>query len=262
MEIKSSPSSIIDSKKRKRDEKTFEIVSLNSVITTLIVSLLQFYLIWHRFKQLDELTSTLSLQQAVNQLSVSFMLAHSITSSQIHVSILIVRAVLTVSLLFSIIYSFLNPFKLGIKSHDNFKIGKTVDKNAFNLTKSRIKNSSSSSFESSEDGSGLSGSALSLSFTSVRNGFICYKLGKWWRSPRIVRIWSELPPIGSGCHLISALLILVADLLLAAIQIQLGLVPAGNIFVTKLDFFYGRPIDRQFTLGEMFASKDDFTRYI
>lgn len=260
MEIKSSPRNI-DVKKRKSKRNLIEIVSLNSAITTLVVSLLQFYLIWHRFKQLDELSTTLSLQQTVggvNQLSVSFMLAHSITSTQINASILIVRVVLTVSLFFSLIYTILNPFKLGVKSHDNFKLGKSVDKHAFNTNPARIKNSSSSSFSSSEGSNGSS--SLSVSFTTVRNGFICYKIGKCWKSPRIARIWSELPPIGSGCHLISALFILVADLLLAAIQIQLGLVPAGNIFVTKLDFLYGRPIDRQFTLGEMFASKDDFTR--
>lgn len=262
---------------------SLKLISLNAAVTTVLVSLLQFYLIWHRLKHVESLSSTVtgqfaasSQQQQQQQAasSVSFMLtAHStITHAQILTSITLARLVLVLAALFSVAYSLIGPFRIGVKAHDNFKLGKTLD-----TTKTTLKNNKNSRLKSpsstcstcdedddQDDDDNRSNKTTSSSASDEENSTCCCCC--YWKrtrsSSRLVNIWSELPPIGAACHLISALFILVADLLLAAIQIQLGLVPAGNIFVTKLDFLYGRPVERQSSLGDMFASKDDFNRFV
>lgn len=216
-----------------------ELISLNVAFTTVLITILQVYLIGQRFKILANLSSH-TINTAIH------------SSSQFHSTILVDSCVLILASLFSAAYALLNSFKLGIYAHDNFKLGKNIDKATERSRYGDLQSTPGSSSLNSDE---------TASSSITKQNLIKPKLEccLWFRKRGVVKFWSQLPPLGSASHLISALLILVADVLLASKRIQLGQTPAGDIFATRLDFVIGQPIERQPALGEMFSSKDDFS---
>lgn len=95
--------------KKKIESRRPHLISLDTGFITLVIGLLQIYLIAHRFKQL------------ASDLSTATSWSHS-TSIVINTFILVLAA------LFTIVYILLNPFRIGVNSHDNFRLGQDLDR--------------------------------------------------------------------------------------------------------------------------------------
>jgi hypothetical protein len=225
--------------KMNKSKSRFNLISLTTAFSTALITLLQIYIIVYRFKQLAELLNTLT---SSSHLSSSLTISYP-PQSHLYASIIVNIFVLVLSALFTIVYAFINPFKIGVNSHDSFKLGKNIDRSV----SGRNGLQSNVSFESSDQ-------SLSSSSSIVKRG---RKIDCFWF--KRTEFWSQLPPIGASCHLMSSLLILISDLLFDSKRIELGQVPSGDIFLTRLDFLFGQPIERQPSLGNMFGSKDDFS---
>lgn len=210
------------------------LISLDTAFSTILITLLQTYLIIHRFKQLAEISSALTSQ------SFSSLVALPPHTPHLNASIILNTFVLVLASLFTLAYALLNPFKIGVNSHDNFKLGKNLDRTSTATCQN-------DTFDSDETAS----SSYSITHRS-NTRTKCF----WFRH---AKFWFRLPPLGATCHMISSLLILMSGLLFVNKRIQLGQTPSGDVFVTKLDFLFGRPIERQPALGDMFSSKDDFS---
>lgn len=233
-----SKTSITKMSEANKSKSRFNLISLTTAFSTALITLLQIYIIVYRFKQLAELLNTLT---SSSHLSSSLTISYP-PQSHLYASIIVNIFVLVLSALFTIVYAFINPFKIGVNAHDSFKLGKNIDRSATGQNRHQ----SNISFESSDQ-------SLSSSSSIVKRRKIdCF----WFKR---TEFWSQLPPIGASCHLMSSLLILISDLLFDSKRIELGQVPSGDIFLTRLDFLFGQPIERQPSLGNMFGSKDDFS---
>ena len=223
MESKTSITKMSESKKSK---SRFNLISLTTAFSTALITLLQIYIIVYRFKQLAELLNTLT---SSSHLSSSLTISYP-PQSHLYASIIVNIFVLVLSALFTIVYAFINPFKIGVNAHDSFKLGKNIDRS----TTGQNGHQSNVSFESSDQ-------SLSSSSSIVKRRKIdCF----WFKR---TEFWSQLPPIGASCHLMSSLLILISDLLFDSKRIELGQVPSGDIFLTRLDFLFDRSTDRKTT---------------
>ncbi len=241
----------------------FRFISLNSIVLTLLFTLFQLCLIINRFRALKDLSlNGNSFADFLTTANESQNYRNNLTKS-----VIINTCLLTVSLVLTIFYFLINPIRLGIYSHDNFKLGKCFDK-----AKSRIVASSgkvkakpngsvistisgglvpndvisSASSQSSDDltrsttnnsKQPLTKSNSSVELGGSRKTSYCFGLSEY-------ACWSKLPPPGACLHLASALFLLIAELQINSKRIQLGQKPIGDIFATKLDFIFGEPINR------------------
>lgn len=214
----------------------FKLISLNCFTMTCIIFLLQVYLIYNCFKQLRDLIT-------VNSNDAS-------SASKLNQSVIINASLLTFSLLFTLVCFVFSLFRLGVYSHDNFKLGKHfTNRKVSNKTAPRDDDkssreslaSSSSANTSIPSNSAMSKQKLtkSVSLSNLSSSFECCCL--LFKKPSF---WSELPPLGSCFHLLAALCLLVAQLQLNSKRIQISQKPIGDIFATKLDFVIGEPISR------------------
>ena len=255
----------------KKLSKIAKPISLNRILFTLVVFALQIYLIINRFKSLKELNLNNSIATSRNSVSTPSSSSNTIEFNRINGTVIVNVFLITFSLVFSIIYLIINPFKLNIYTHDDFKLGLSFDddkksskdsknkKLTFNNLNSSpfnhhehsliipISPCSSSTTSSSDDStkhtSSTSSSKQGLTKSNNKNDnkpariHLCSS----FRQPKF---WPYLPPIGSVLHFVSALLILIAELQISSKRIQLGQKPIGDIFSTKLDFLFGQPISR------------------
>jgi hypothetical protein len=200
--------------------------SLSSIVFTFSIVILQVYLITNRFRLLYELKDLSSSRQTNDD---DQKLANS----------LIINAILiSFSLLFTLVYLVINPLRLGIYSHDNFKMGR-------NFARQTKKSNSP--------------------LNTITETFAC--LTRLSNS----RFWTENVPLGACFHLLSALFLLVAECQISSKRIQISQKPIGDIFATRLDFLLGEPIYRlqnsfrrfdnenKNIINEIIQAKDDFS---
>jgi hypothetical protein len=258
-----------------------------------------------------------------DSLSASFyqsklMSASSIgsTSSLKH-SIIVNALILVSSLFFTVLFLVFNSFRLGIYSHDHFQLGKYIDKSILKLKTTyktnkdtvvistissnndieMCNNKNSSVSPASATSSTMSSSTMTGSeetvppSTSSRDHLTKQKkvVRKWQITNccsfirRKPKCWRKLPPIGACFHVISAFLLLIADLHLSSTRIEHLQKPIGDIFATQIDFIFGEPLHRlqkesnpnenakndgkssnefiNIILNELFQSKDDFSLF-
>jgi hypothetical protein len=256
-------------------------ITLKSLIFTFMIFILQVYLIINRCKSLSDFNQSIT--------------ANQIKSSN---SILVNGLMIAVSFCLNLVYLLLNMIKIGVYSHDSFKLGQNFDKSrakrieiSNNQQKINILTplSMSSSIETQTDASSSTFSRKPLTQASSK------PLSKWsfsvqLKCPRIRfrNIQFKLPPFGALIHLSCALILLLTELHLTSKRIQLGFKPVGDIFATKLDFLLGDPIDRlkqlqslkfeleqqqlnkiaslsassfDLTMNDLINSKDDFSAF-
>lgn len=235
--------------------KNFKIqfISLSSLVLTVLLTILQIYLIVNRFRLLKDLSTTFSQTNSLPILS---------NQQKLNNSLIINIFLLTFSLLFTIFYFLCASLKLGIYSHDDFKLGNNFDESKIKSEDLlQIKGSGSmaspcSTSMASEDSSravSMSKQILTKSSTSsksIAKSLKCFIFSK-------PSFWSELPPPGACFHLLSALFLLLAEVQLTSKQIKLGSKPIGDIFSSKLDFLFGEPINRLKTFS---SSQETLTR--
>jgi hypothetical protein len=216
----------------------FQLISLNSVTFTVIVFGLQVYLIYQCFKNLRDLMTT----------SESSTTSKSTADQNLNQSIVINASLITFALLFTVFHLIVSLFRLGIYSHDNFKLGKHFSNNHIDLDEEKCHFSSlaSNSSVNSSNSTLPSNSAISkqkltraVHLNNLSSSVEC--LFFWFKKPAF---WSHLPPLSCCFHLVAAIFILLSQLQLNSKRIQLSQKPIGDIFATKLDFLIGEPIIR------------------
>ena len=203
----------------------FKLISLSSLVATALIFLLQIYLV---YLSLSNLTS---LERRSHNIVVTNGL------------------LVGVALLFSLLHALSGAIRLGIYSHDNFCIGKGFDKSKIKSKELLIEPSKSNSISLGSNPSTTNSKhklTKSLSFESV------FKLRCLSNKFKLTKSWSEMPPLGACFHLVSALVLLIAECQLTSEQIQFGVNPLGDIFSTKLDFLFGPPFNR---IGELSFNK-------
>ena len=223
----------------------FKLISLSSLVATPLIFLLQIYLVYL------SLSNLISLERRSNNIVVT--------------NGLLVGA----ALLFSLLHALTGSIRLGIYSHDNFCIGKGFDKSKIKSKELLIEPNKSNSISLGSNPSTTNSKhklTKSLSFESVFK-LRCFSMFKLTKS------WSEMPPLGACFHLVSSLVLLIAECQLTSEQIQFGVNPLGDIFSTKLDFLFGAPFNRISELSfnnkpanntvpsinDLIHSKDDFS---
>ena len=223
----------------------FKLISLSSLVATALIFLLQIYLVYL------SLSNLISLERRSNNIVVT--------------NGLLVGA----ALLFSLLHALTGSIRLGIYSHDNFCIGKGFDKSKIKSKELLIEPNKSNSISLGSNPSTTNSKhklTKSLSFESVFK-LRCFSMFKLTKS------WSEMPPLGACFHLVSSLVLLIAECQLTSEQIQFGVNPLGDIFSTKLDFLFGAPFNRISELSfnnkpanntvpsinDLIHSKDDFS---
>ena len=240
-------------------------ISLNSIVLTLLLTLFQFYLIVNRFRLLRDLSAN-NVHSFAAFLSSEASLLYQQTLTK---SIVINTCLLTLSLLFSLAYGLVNALRLGIYAHDNFKLGKSFDKQQQQQSRSIISKNfqktqktdslittvsdgiiTSSNNDALSSASSQSSDDLTHSSTNNSKQPLTAKspLSNAFSLPAnclaASQFWHRLPPLGACFHLASALFLLIAETQINSKRIQLGQKPIGDIFATKIDFFIGEPISR------------------
>lgn len=243
-ETVSSKTKIDASMLKKLIKRTFriELISLNSLLSTSIVTCLQVYLLINRFRVIRSLQQASDIRQQL----------------QLNATVVINIFLLTFSFLFTLIYFLINALKLGIYMHDNVKLGAHLLQPRKPLPSFITDDSSYASSNSPTSYSTKSISTISkqkLTSSSADPPKRQYKCSIRFKLPFS---WAELPPLGACSHLISALCLLMADLQLNSRRIQLSEKPIGDIFTTRLDFIFGPAVNRLKLLSEL-NSLDDFS---
>ncbi|CAF0751994.1 unnamed protein product [Brachionus calyciflorus] len=232
--------------KSKKIFNRIHLTSLNSLILTILITIIQLYLISNRIILLNNLKNNLS------QITSSLPILSN--QHKLNNSIIINIFILTFSLIFTLVYACLGSIRLKIYSHDGFKLGQNFDsfetKNEFLKNVSINSSNNSACSISSEETNSISISKQKLTKfeDNSKKKFNCYSFS----TPVF---WSELPPLGSLFHLLASLCLLLAEIQLSSRRIQLGNKPIGDIFSTKLDFLFGEPINRL----KIFKSSQDLT---
>ncbi|RNA28137.1 hypothetical protein BpHYR1_052124 [Brachionus plicatilis] len=220
-----------------------QITSLNNLFLNQIILILQIYLIINRIKLLNNLTSTYS--------HTSSSLPILSNQQKLNNSIIINIFLITFSIIFALVHALIGSIKLGVYSHDGFKLGKNFDKNKsklINLNDYTASTSTCSSSISSDNTVSISKQKLTKS-NSQRPVLGCY----FFKRPSF---WAQLPPLGVLFHILSSFCILLAEVQLSSRRIQLGNKPVGDIFSSKSDFLFGEPINRL----KMFKSSYDLSQ--
>lgn len=239
----------------------FKLISLNSLTITLIIFSLQIYLIYNCFNQLKDLTSWSSISSSSsNTEEISTTYQSKLIEQKVNRSIIINASLITFAILFTIFSCVFSLFRLGVYSHDNFKLGKhftnrnvvvSLDEEKKTITTttngSPIASSSSINTSTSLPTSNSAMSKQKLTTKSIltfnySSWFDCFTL--FVNHQRNTSFWSELPPLGTSFHLMACFFLLLAQLQLNAKRIQISQKPIGDIFSTKLDFLIGEPIAR------------------
>lgn len=208
-----------------------QLTSLNNLFLNKIIFILQIYLIVNRIKLLNHLTSTYS--------HTSSSLPIWSNQQKLNNSIIINIFLITFSIIFTLVHAVIGSIKLGIYSHDGFKLGKNFDKDKsklINLNDYTSSSSTCSSSMSSDNTVSISKQKLTKS-SSQKPMLGCY----FFKRPSF---WAQLPPLGALFHVMSSFCILLAEVQLSSRRIQLGNKPVGDIFSSKSDFLFGEPINR------------------
>ena len=207
----------------------FRFRSLSSLASTIAIAILQMYLISNRLRLLKELRA-----ESVGSPDRVYISPIATDDQKLTNSLIINAFLVAFAAIFTLLHLLVNPLRLGILSHDNFKLGVNF-RNA--RRKSKHENNATTPMPEA--------SCMRRFF--CLNSIECFK----FRQPKF---WMELPPLGACFHLVSALFLLVAEVQISSKRIQLSQKPIGDIFSTKLDFLLGEPIYR---LQNAFKSSKD-----
>ena len=216
-----------------------KIISLNSLVYTISITILQLYLITNRLRLLADLSSYMS-NSPISSLASSILATN--VDPKLNNSIVINAFLITFSLLFTLLHLVIGSVRIGIYSHDGFKLGTSLDRSHTSLDIDINKNELNSSLTTgtSDEGSKSSSKKGLTKNESKPFGLSSFECCRF-RTPKF---WPQLPPLGACFHLISAIFLLIAEVQLNSKRIQLGHKPIGDIFSTKLDFMLGEPIIR------------------
>lgn len=263
--------------RRKVNSVKPKFISLNSILLTGLLTLFQLYLVANRFRLLKEMS--------INSASFAAFLATDTEFYHANFtrSLLINTCLLTLSLVFTILFCLVNPIRLGVYSHDNFKLGKSFDKKSVKLASKSRKTTTVSTISdgvmscSSSDDLGINNKSSSKQPLTSKSSssFIndCVSLDSSCPYSSWIK---KLPPLGSLFHIAAALCLLVAELQINSKRIQMGQKPLGDTFSTKMDFLVGEPIVRlksfntynrpsdtpsEYVLNDVIYSKDDFSLF-
>ncbi len=238
----------------------FKLISLNSLTITLIIFSLQIYLIYNCFNQLKDLTSWSSISSSSsssNTEEISTTYQSKLIEQKVNRSIIINASLITFAILFTIFSCVFSLFRLGVYSHDNFKLGKhftnrnvvvSLDEEKKTITTTNGSPIASSSSINTSTSLPTSNSAMSKQKLTTKS-ILTFNYSSWFDCftllhQRNTSFWSELPPLGTSFHLMACFFLLLAQLQLNAKRIQISQKPIGDIFSTKLDFLIGEPIVR------------------
>jgi hypothetical protein len=235
----STSATMIDVNKAKKSSR-IKLISLSTLVFTCLIFMLQAYLVYERYSLLKEL-NTLLLSESFSFFYVVSPSSTTGIDKKFQNTIITNAIIVTFALMFAIFSFATGSLRLGIYMHDNFFVGKTLDKSIKKMSKENKKNQSPYFIAMIANNSSTSSSSASSSTEDSKekltkpNGSIIAKLNccstsknKNSKNSKKSKRWSQLPPIAACFHLISSIFLLIAECQLNSKQIQLGQKPVSN----------------------------------